>query len=382
MKIDVLAQLATLLHQNEEVNVPGIGIISTRQNDFSIDRRQGLIVPASKQVHTLTQITDTNNEDLVNFIAHKYGISLEEARQAVNDFVRKHQDSIRHKGLSIPNLGRVVMNEEGLIAFEPNVVHNFDPEYFGLPVLKNVHPIALPKPKKEEKTIVVTTAIPADKITPVAPKPTQLPAKKNRVNQIIKVVNENKIVQVGFPVLLLLVIAIFLSKNYYNKSNAGYSFNITTKNQIEKEGDIPTVKDVTDENTDKPVVIPPPKTRKPIKRRHSEGKSVVVDEPTPKPVTPQPVTPKPRNTDQDKPSTPDVAGEERHLIVVGVYSNKANAEKMQVGVFANGYEADITEKYGGKYQVGIILKCSRNALRGKMKQVKKKYPSAWWKNSK
>ena len=108
----------------------------------------------------------------------------------------------------------------------------------------------------------------------------------------------------------------------------------------------------------------------------------MVEKPTPKPVTPKPVIPKPRNTDQDKPSTPDVAGEERHLIVVGVYSNKANAEKMQVDVFANGYDADIANKYGGKFQVGIILKCSREELRSKMKAVKKKYPSAWWKNSK
>ncbi len=363
MKIDVLAQLSTLLHQNEEVNVPGIGIISTRQNDFSIDRGEGRIVPASKQVHELTRITDTNNEDLVNFIAYKYGISLEEARQAVNDFVRKHQDSIRHQGLSIPNLGRVVMNEEGIIAFEPDNVHNFDPEYFGLPVLKNVHPIALPKPKTEEKPAAIVAT---DDKKNDPPKPNYLPAKRNTANQLIKVVKENKLVQLAIPIVLLLIIAIPLSKNYYNKSNAGYSFN-NIPTQVEGKEDTPTVEDAKAE-----------KPKKKIERRLSEGKKeVVVDVPTPKPVTPEP-----RSVEEDKPPTPVVTTDERHLVVVGVYGNKNNAEKMQVNVFSNGYEADIQSKYGGKYQVGIILKCTREEIRSKMKGIKKTYPNAWWKNSK
>ena len=120
MKVDVIADLKALLYHYDEVQIPNLGVISTRQNDFSIDRGAGSIYPSAKRVHTFDRIIHTNNNALVNFIAHKYGMSYDEAHQTVQEFADNYADTLKNKGLTIPSIGHLSMNEEGQVLFEPN----------------------------------------------------------------------------------------------------------------------------------------------------------------------------------------------------------------------------------------------------------------------
>lgn len=351
MKVDVLANLETLLHHHEEVSIPGIGTINTRQNDFSIDRRQGLIIPASKHVHQLTQLTNPDNETLIHFIAYKHGISLEESRQIVRTFALQYHDIIRHQGLTIPGIGKIFMDETGKMFFEPNSVYNYDVEHFGLPVL-NMHPISLPKEEVKEKVVTEnpqpksTEKAPSKAKAEIAPRPDRSPGM---LNPYLNILRDNLQLQAMILVAILLILTIPIVQNYVNNSSQPNSPNTAEiitppiDNTIE-EPEIPTPR-----NVEPPIEEP------------------AIKEPTPQPKVEVPPTPPVDITDPNK-----------HVAVVGVFSTKDNAQKYQVQVFEKGFEAILMER-GSKYRVGVVLKCSKSELPAKLKELRNAYPKAWLK---
>ena len=330
MKIDVLANLETLLHHHEEVNLPGIGTLSTRQNDFSIDRKEGMILPASRQVHTLTRINNINNDKLIRFLAHKYGISLEEARQVVDDFAYEYQKTLQGDGIHLPSIGKILKQQSGDIYFEPNNYHNYNIEYFGLPPLKNIHPLNLDKGE----------LAPREEITPVT-----------KQNSYLDIIVNDRPLQMMVPIILLLLISTILTQQYAgNRNRAGIGISSNTT--------------ITE--------LPPPKDDKEYQEVFTPVKE---EKPAPKVVQQPPSKPK-RKPKVEQP-IPDMG--EKHLIILGVFGNKTNAEKLQVDVFSKGYSADLTEKSNGTYQVGIILKCNKSDVPTHLKKIKQSYSSAWWK---
>lgn len=353
MKVDVLANLETLLHHHEEVNIPGIGTISTRQNDFSIDRRQGVIVPASKHVHHLTQITNPDNETLIHFIAYKHGISLDESRQIVRTFALQYHDIIRHQGLNIPGIGKIFMDETGKMFFEPNSVYNYDVEHFGLPKLQ-MHPISVPKEEVKEKVTPVKApeqAKPTDKQKEPIKAKQAVVKRPNRalgqLNPYLNILRDNLQLQALILVSILLILTIPIVRNYI--SNTSNPASPTTAEII------PPVVDKTVEEPETPT----PRTVNPAVEQ-------------PKIEAPQPK--------KEEPTTPPIDANDpnKHIAVVGVFSTKDNAQRYQVEVFNKGFEAILMEN-GSKFRVGVVLKCSRSELPSKLKELRKAYPKAWLK---
>jgi Tfp pilus assembly major pilin PilA/nucleoid DNA-binding protein len=347
MKVDVLANLETLLHHHEKVNIPGIGTINTRQNDFSIDRRQGLIIPASKHVHQLTQITNPDNETLIHFIAYKHGISLEESRQIVRTFALQYHDIIRHQGLNIPGIGKIFMDETGKIFFEPNSVYNYDVEHFGLPVL-NMHPITMPKDEVKEK-VVKENPQPksANKAKPkvkaeIAPRQDLSPG---RLNPYLNILRDNLQLQAMILVSILLILTIPIVQNYVSKNS-----NPTPPTTAEII--TPPINNTIEESEP-----PTPRNVEPV-----------IEKPTPQP-----------KVEEVQPTTPvEVTDPNKHIAVVGVFSTKDNAQRYQVEVFEKGFEAILMEN-GSKFRVGVVLKCSKSELPSKLKELRAAYPKAWLK---
>jgi len=369
MKVDVIANLETLLHHHEEVNIPGIGTIYTRQNDFSIDRRQGLIAPASKHVHQLTQITNPDNETLIHFIAYKHGISLDESRQIVSTFALQYYDIIRHQGLNLPGIGKIFMDESGKMFFEPNSVYNYDVEHFGLPTLK-MHPISLPKEEVKEK-VEQENPIPntnsktqiskekpatgqnAATQTQVAPRKDLSPG---RLNPYINILRENLQLQAMILVSILLMLTIPIVRNYVSNS---VSTPTTTADMFSPPAP----------NQNNPIEAAP---EKPTPRNVEP----VVVEPTPPPKVKEKPAPQPKVKEQPTVPTTDISGADKHVAVVGVFGSKENAQKYQVEAFNRGFDAILMES-GAKFRVGVVLKCSKSELPTKLKEVRKHYPKAW-----
>lgn len=345
MKIDVLANLETLLHHHEEVNLPGIGKLVTRQSDFSIDRSQGVILPASKQVTGLDQ-TPIDNEQLIRFLAHKYGVSREEASQVVSDFAYEYKAILQNVGIDLPSIGKIMMKQTGEIYFETNQYHNYNIDYFGLPPVKNMHPLDLPKGELATKD---------DKTT------TQVVTTKKR-SSYIEIINENLGLQLMIPAIIILILTIPLSQRYAN-TQAGFN---TPETEAGEES-VPRKSEKNAISITKENLNTPPKES--IKKPSTTPKEVTVPKKT---VVKQPTKPV-------QPVEEAVNSGDKHLIVLGVYGNKTNAEKLVVDVFGKGYDADLVPKSNGLYQVGIILKCEKKEVATRLKAIKKDFPSAWWK---
>ena len=369
MKVDVLADLESLLYHYDEVQLPNLGVISTRQNDFSVDRGQGLIYPSAKKVHSFDRIINTNNNALINFIAHKYGMSYDDALQTIQDFADQHTEILTNKGLSIPSVGDLSMDKDGKVVFRPNQLNNYSIENYGLPTLKNIHPILFEKTKPTEKT--TTTDVPKTKeVKAITKRIATLPAKTYST-----IFLENRLLQMMVIIALLLVTSIPLTKRYIaNNANVAPpipSVRSTTNTVVENTSTYD--KDLSDKDGYKitpstkekeAVVVTPPKEE--IKETVKEEKEVEV-------VKPKEETPKP-----PKEQTP--VKENAHLIVLGAFGSKENAEKLQLKIYSKGYKnANITKLSNGYYRVAIVLDCPDNEVKTKLKDIKKDFKSAYWK---
>lgn len=360
MKVDILADLESLLYHYDEVQLPNLGVISTRQNDFSVDRGQGLIYPSAKKVHSFDRIINTNNNALVNFIAHKYGMSYDDAHQTIQDFADEHAETLTNKGLSIPSVGDLSIDENGRIVFQPNQLHNYSIENYGLPVLKNVHPVLFDRtqPKKEKKDDDVPTprAIVPTKKLPLAPAKTYT-----------TIFLENRLLQMMVIIALLLVTSIPLTKRYIENNDSNRA-GITVP---------PT--DITNNNSNTNTYdnnLPDNEGYKVTPNKEKKDKVVT----PPKEEKAKEVTPKKETVQPPKKEENPVSEEDMHLIVLGAFGNKDNAEKLQLKIYSKGYkQANITKLSNGFYRVGILLDCPKSEVDSKLKDIKKDFESAYWK---
>ena len=148
-------------------------------------------------------------------------------------------------------------------------------------------------------------------------------------------------------------------KTYVNDGKVAYSEIHKNQNSLNELMNIAKAISVTKESLNTPPTEVQPKP------------SEASDEVTP---------PTTKPTEQPKPTVQEevIDAGERHMIVLGVYGNKANAEKLVIDVFSKGYDADLVPK-SNLYQVAIILKCEKKEVSKRLKAIKKDFPSAWWK---
>lgn len=364
MKVDVLSYLETLLYHNDEVEIPSLGKISTRQNDFSIDRGEGVFYPSAKRVHSFDKIIHTNNSTLINFIAQKHGMSYDEALRIVQDFSDEYASVLKTKGFNIPSIGHLMMDEEERILFKPNVKQNYAIENYGLPILKNIHPVAA------DRTQIKI----AEQFTPNR----NIVVKQPKTYAEIFV--DNRYLQLMAVIVLLLIVSIPVTKQYndsQNRANAGVlntnseDSNRTNTNDYDKDLDDESgFEEVTPNRKNEPKTIPiaPPKT---------EEKPKVIAPKVEQPKTEQPKVEQPK-TEENQPTS-----NETQLFVIGAFGSKANAEKLQIEIYSKGYKnADVTETSSGLYRVGIILDIPEKEVNAELLKIKKIYPKAWWQRGK
>lgn len=368
MEIDVLADLEALLYHQDEVQIPSLGVISTRQNDFSIDRRAGILYPSAKRVHTFDRIIHTNNNALVNFIAQKYGMSYDEAHQAVQAFADNHADTLKSKGLTLPSIGKLSIDDQGRVQFEPNQVNNYSIENYGLPILEDVHPVIFERqtipPKIEQSTNGNVSKEIINK-----KEQALIPAKS-----YLQLYTENRLLQLLTIIILLLGTTIPLTQRYLanNQPSNHAGFNLSTNtteqstentNEYDKnlDDDNGFVNTTSQENDPKetPIRPKPENVKIPISTPKSKEEAL---------------------KDEDRPSRVIPIQMETHQIVLGAFGKKENADKLQLDIYSKGYkDVDITQLSNGIYRVAIVLQCPENEVNKKLKEIKKHYKSAYWK---
>lgn len=135
MQIDIPAHIEKLLFLHDTLTIPGFGTFTATKVSATADYSGGTVSPPSKSLNFSENIT-TDDGILINDVAVTNGVSHEEARRAVADFVEKMQAQLDQREIvTLPAVGRLYKNYIQKIQFLPDTT-NFSPESFGLPPLQ------------------------------------------------------------------------------------------------------------------------------------------------------------------------------------------------------------------------------------------------------
>lgn len=135
MQIDIPAHIEKLLFLHDTLTIPGFGAFTATKVSATADYSGGTVSPPSKSL-TFSENITTDDGILVNDVAITNGISSEEARRVVSDFVEKMQAQLGQREIvTLPAVGRLYKNYVQKIQFLPDTT-NFSPESFGLPPLQ------------------------------------------------------------------------------------------------------------------------------------------------------------------------------------------------------------------------------------------------------
>lgn len=135
MQIDIPAHIEKLLFLHDTLTIPGFGTFTATKVSAAADYVGGTVSPPSKSL-TFSENVSTDDGVLVNDVSITHGISTEEARRIIADFVEKIQAQLSQREIvTLPSVGRLYKNYVQKIQFLPDTT-NFSPESFGLPPLQ------------------------------------------------------------------------------------------------------------------------------------------------------------------------------------------------------------------------------------------------------
>ncbi len=176
MNVDIPAHIERLLFLHDTLVIPGLGGFTTARTSAAIDYATGTINPPLKTL-TFSENLTVDDGILVEDIAQTYGLSTEEARQAVEAFVEQVQQRLDQRDIvSLPGVGRLYKNYLQKVQFLPDTT-NFSANTYGLPPLQ-FSPIARSREMAgatEAGRALTTTAAPEAAVEPLVPPIPPLP---------------------------------------------------------------------------------------------------------------------------------------------------------------------------------------------------------------
>lgn len=147
-----------LLYRYDCVIVPDFGGFVTNKIGAKVNNFTHTFYPPTKQISFNNHLKH-NDGLLANYIASVENITFEKASNVISLSVTKWQNQLQTKAIEIKNIGRLSLNDEKKIIFEPNNNVNYLTESFGLSIVEspaikkykeNVKPL-IPVVKEENK---------------------------------------------------------------------------------------------------------------------------------------------------------------------------------------------------------------------------------------
>ncbi|MCS7036044.1 MAG: hypothetical protein RMJ33_10235 [Saprospiraceae bacterium] len=176
MNIDIAKHIERLLFLHDTLVIPGLGGFTATRASASVDYATNTIHPPSKTL-TFSENLATDDGLLVEDLAHTYGLSLEEARRILDEFVQQTQAKLDQRDIvNLPGVGRLYKNYLQKIQFLPDAT-NFNAGAYGLPPLQ-FSPIARSRETAVAEPASVTAAsaaAPTETATPLVPPMPPLP---------------------------------------------------------------------------------------------------------------------------------------------------------------------------------------------------------------
>lgn len=174
MQIDIPAHIEKLLFLHDALVIPGFGGFTATRTPASADYVGGTVNPPAKTLAFSENLT-IDDGLLSADIADAHGISTEDARRAVEEFVEKMRDLLDQREIvTLPGVGRLYKNYVQKIQFLPDAT-NFNAASYGLPPLQ-FSPIA----RSREIAPTPPTAPPPQQSptpAPTMPEPTFAPER-------------------------------------------------------------------------------------------------------------------------------------------------------------------------------------------------------------
>ena len=120
-----------LLFEYECVTVPGFGAFLTRSYNFQVNKLTGEFSPSRKEL-TFNSLLTSNDGVLANYFSKKQNISYESAIRIIEKEAGVWKKKLSSQPIFIGSLGKLMLNENKKIEFEPYGKLNFDSSVFGL----------------------------------------------------------------------------------------------------------------------------------------------------------------------------------------------------------------------------------------------------------
>jgi len=312
MSVQVDRYIAELLYEQDKVTVPGLGIFSLNYKSAQTDPAQEILTPPAKVVSFRHSPESSNDRSLINHISTIEGISQEQSRQAVTDYVRSAREKLQRKELVlIDQVGRLYTDFEGTLQFLADAT-NFDTSTFGLPPIS-----AKPVPTPPE-SVNAGLATQAAKAADTAPRTTFV---QRHLGTIITVV-------------LIVIVAIIFALSY--QRFFGERSNDPTANVPE----------------DRHNVAPPP-------AGDEEGLSddpaldFPIDDANNHEVAPNNSETEDFDDSETEAITP-APNQQEAIIAIGIFQDKENVNSLVERIYKTGYEPYLDER-NGRTRVGIQL---------------------------
>ena len=157
--IDIAAHIGKLVREHELVIIPGLGGFLTNFHSSIIHDFSNRIESPGRHIAFNARLKE-NDGLLANYFAQQGDVSYKEALQLVEVFAEFCKNELEiGNTISFENLGLLKHSQAGFIEFSPDLSHNYDDDYFGLPDIlvspikrELVHtPVLQLHPKAKEK---------------------------------------------------------------------------------------------------------------------------------------------------------------------------------------------------------------------------------------
>lgn len=131
-KMDISVYIAELLLTHECVIIPGFGALLANYKPADIHPTTHVILPPTKAI-TFNRNLQHNDGLLVNFVAERQGLSFDEAKNVVSNWVGASKSLLKsNEEVSLRKIGRCHNDIEGNTQFYPDETVNYLKSSFGL----------------------------------------------------------------------------------------------------------------------------------------------------------------------------------------------------------------------------------------------------------
>lgn len=315
----ILKYIEQLLYTHDCVIVPNFGGFIVNYVPANIHFIEGQIHPPRKRVSFNQKLT-TNDGLLANHIAQMQNLPYKVAVQKIEQFVQQlGLELVRRQVLQLPTIGKLYFNSEAKLEFVPEST-NFLRDAYGLPSIQAT-PIIRQRPIAEPSHTVAA------------------PAMSVQVSPRTAAVS-------GVVLLAILPLAWWIFSNPTAQHNASTTQHAST---------LPTefIRPTPQPLEDNPVTV------------ESEPTEPTTDEDTARRPVPRPNLEKSANA-------------QTYVIVIGAFSDQANAKRTLRKLENEGYFPDLATTHNGLQRIGIQITCSPNELNLHLADIRKKFNKKAW----